>query len=195
MKLTKVHLFIILVLSLILASSLGGFIKEGMTPSPTLPAALQPIDTRNPSTVPSSSSRQDATKNEGMTVSSAGIPQSAIPQGKEDLYILKSQIVPPTSPAGSVGAAGATAGSALGGAVGGAVGTVLGGAAGLLDPRAGYGQARTPEEYDVSKCPPCPACARCPEPSFECKKVPNYSRSQEMGLPLPVMADFSNFGM
>lgn len=27
------------------------------------------------------------------------------------------------------------------------------------------------------KCPPCPACARCPEPAFECKKVPNYSQS------------------
>ena len=23
-------------------------------------------------------------------------------------------------------------------------------------------------------CPPCPPCARCPEPSFECKKVPTY---------------------
>jgi hypothetical protein len=23
--------------------------------------------------------------------------------------------------------------------------------------------------------PPCPPCARCPEPAFECKKVPNYS--------------------
>tara|TARA_Y100000389_G_scaffold163761_1_gene167147 strand:+ start:131 stop:481 length:351 start_codon:yes stop_codon:yes gene_type:complete len=26
-------------------------------------------------------------------------------------------------------------------------------------------------------CPACPPCARCPEPSFECKKVPNYNSS------------------
>ena len=24
-------------------------------------------------------------------------------------------------------------------------------------------------------CSPCPPCARCPEPAFECKKVPNYN--------------------
>lgn len=43
-------------------------------------------------------------------------------------------------------------------------------------------------------CPPCPACERCPEPAFECKKVPNY-RSQNIGsyLPMPVVNDFSTF--
>jgi hypothetical protein len=45
------------------------------------------------------------------------------------------------------------------------------------------------------QCPPCPACARCPEPAFECKKVPNYSRSEDINAPRPVMADFSQFGM
>ena len=44
------------------------------------------------------------------------------------------------------------------------------------------------------ECPPCPACERCPEPSFECKKVPNY-RSSALGqyLPIPVLNDFSSF--
>jgi len=43
-------------------------------------------------------------------------------------------------------------------------------------------------------CPPCPACERCPEPSFDCKKVPNY-RSSSVGnyLPMPVLNDFSGF--
>ena len=43
-------------------------------------------------------------------------------------------------------------------------------------------------------CPPCPACERCPEPAFDCKKVPNY-RSPSIGqyLPLPVLNDFSSF--
>ena len=43
-------------------------------------------------------------------------------------------------------------------------------------------------------CPPCPACERCPEPSFDCKKVPNY-RSTSVGdyLPMPILNDFSRF--
>lgn len=45
------------------------------------------------------------------------------------------------------------------------------------------------------QCPPCPACARCPEPSFECKKVPNYNAISADSLPMPVLADFSQFGM
>ena len=84
-----------------------------------------------------------------------GIPRSQIPAGQEDLYILKSQIVPPVCPACPVGAA---------------------------YPRQ-------------EKCPPCPACARCPEPSFECKKVPNYSAMGSEQMPMPVLSDFSSFGM
>jgi len=43
-------------------------------------------------------------------------------------------------------------------------------------------------------CPPCPACERCPEPAFDCKKVPNY-RSPSVGqyLPMPILNDFSKF--
>lgn len=45
-------------------------------------------------------------------------------------------------------------------------------------------------------CPPCPPCARCPEPSFDCKKVPNYSSSNVGNyLPKPMLADFSNFSI
>ena len=47
-------------------------------------------------------------------------------------------------------------------------------------------------------CPepqPCPACARCPEPSFDCKKVPNYSSTNSEYLPMPILNDFSTFGM
>jgi hypothetical protein len=54
----------------------------------------------------------------------------------------------------------------------------------------------------ISSCPKpgplpaCPSCARCPEPSFECKKVPNYrNASQNTYLPRPVLSDFSAFGM
>jgi hypothetical protein len=47
-------------------------------------------------------------------------------------------------------------------------------------------------------CPtpqPCPPCGRCPEPSFDCKKVPNYSSTNSEYLPMPVLSDFSQFGM
>jgi hypothetical protein len=85
-----------------------------------------------------------------------GIPRNMIPPGKEDLYILKSEIVPPVCPACPVSTA-------------------------------------CPRQ---EPCPPCPACARCPEPSFECKKVPNYSASANNEyLPIPVLNDFSSFGM
>ena len=84
-----------------------------------------------------------------------GIPYHMIPPGQEDLYILKSEVVPPVCPACPTSTA---------------------------CPRK-------------EKCPPCPACARCPEPSFECKKVPNYNAINNEYLPTPVLSDFSSFGM
>ena len=45
------------------------------------------------------------------------------------------------------------------------------------------------------KCPPCPPCARCPEPAFDCKKVPAYRESDDRYLPRPILNDFSTFGM
>jgi hypothetical protein len=49
--------------------------------------------------------------------------------------------------------------------------------------------------FDESKCPACPACARCPEPNFTCEKIPNYNAFNPKTMPLPVLSDFSNFGM
>ena len=84
-----------------------------------------------------------------------GIPRSQIPQGQEDLYILKSEVVPPVCPA---------------------------------CPSSSVIPRQEP-------CPACPPCGRCPEPSFECKKVPNYSSINNDYLPAPVLNDFSQFGM
>jgi len=84
-----------------------------------------------------------------------GIPASQIPPGQEDLYILKSQVVPPVCPACPT-------------------------------------STTCPRE---EPCPACPPCARCPEPSFECKKVPNYNALASEFLPMPVLNDFSSFGM
>jgi hypothetical protein len=87
---------------------------------------------------------------EGMAVS-----DSDIPKGDENMYILKSEIVPPVCP-------------------------------------------KCP---DVELCPkcggkpctPCPPCGRCPEPAFECKKVPNYSSTNQDYLPRPLLNSFAQF--
>jgi hypothetical protein len=83
-----------------------------------------------------------------------GIPQNEIIPGQENLYILKSQVVPPVCPACNP--------------------VVI---------------------YRNKQCEACPACARCPEPSFECKKVPNYNSVNNEFLPKPVLNSFSSFGM
>jgi len=48
-------------------------------------------------------------------------------------------------------------------------------------------------------CPapePCPPCGRCPEAAFDCKKVPNYDRTDNKRfVPQAVLSDFSSFGM
>ncbi len=87
-----------------------------------------------------------------------GIPRSLIPPGEEDLYILKSQVVPPVCPPSTI-------------------------------------VYESSGEFDVSKCPPCKPCGRCPEPAFSCKKVPNYSAFNQDYMPIPVLSDFSSFGM
>ena len=83
-------------------------------------------------------------------------PISQIPAGSEDLYVLKSEIVPPVCPA------------------------------------CPSQMHHVPRQEPA---PPCPPCARCPEPAFECKKVPNYRVNDQDSLPRPVLADFSQFGM
>ena len=86
---------------------------------------------------------------------SLGIPYSQIPTGSEDLYILKSEVIPPVCP---------------------------------MCPSMSACPSKEPP-------PPCPPCARCPEPAFDCKKVPNYSNTDSRYLPVPVLSDFSQFGM
>jgi hypothetical protein len=42
-------------------------------------------------------------------------------------------------------------------------------------------------------CQPCAPCARCPEPSFDCKKVPNYDTIGSNALPMAYLTSFSAF--
>ena len=135
MKFEKIHLFLILLLSLIFAGFLGEFVREGMSSNKDVVVV--------------------ASKTDASSALPIGVHSYDIPPGQEDMYILKSEIVPPVCP---------------------------------VCPQA----AACPKQ---EKCQPCPPCGRCPEPAFECKKVPNCSSSNDNYLPRPVIADFSQFGM
>lgn len=97
-----------------------------------------------------------STDNSSLDSTTTGISKNMIPPGDEDLYVLKSSIIPPICP-----------------------------------------MCPSPIITNDSKkdCPPCPACARCPEPSFECKKVPNYNAVNNSLIPQPVLTDYSQYGM
>lgn len=225
MKLTKVHLFVVLLLALVFCSFLGGACGGGLEgfnmPSDTSPyrgkgqysdqfssygdmysankqfaKQQDAINNRkdkpaapdyNPDYTPSNPGDDDAdskfapfsangaagTSAAGSSAagsSAAGIPASQIIPGQEDLYILKSSVVPPVCPAcPAVRCNGNSSGNG----------------------KHGDGANNS----TPAKCPPCPPCARCPEPSFECKKVPNYSLSNNNALPRPVLSSFSQFGL
>jgi hypothetical protein len=62
-------------------------------------------------------------------------------------------------------------------------------------PGAGDKTTLEPVQVTCPAPPPCPACARCPEPAFECKKVPNYNRADKDNLPQAVLPNYSSFGM
>jgi hypothetical protein len=204
MKLTKVHLFVILLLALVFCSFLGGACTSGAAglegfnmPSDThsykgtgqysdkfssygalysandaFSKQQDKMNDRKDKVSAMNNSDDDASSkyasydggsngnvngNDNSNSSNQGIPASQIPPGQEDLYMLKSQIVPPVCPACPATKCDTSSGN--------------------------------------NKCPPCPPCARCPEPAFECKKVPNYASGNDNVLPRPVLSSFSQFGM
>jgi hypothetical protein len=210
MKLTKAHLFVVLLLALVFCSFFGGTCGGSALEGFNMPSDSTPYSGTgqysdkyssygklyrandkyskkqdsaydrkdkvaapdyNPDYTPSNPGSKSYTDDDTYTGSyapyrkghhsrSQGIPASQIPAGQEDLYMLKSEIVPPVCPACP---------------------------AIKCDGSNGSNGGKTP--------PPCPPCARCPEPAFDCKKVPNYSSGNDDVLPRPVLNSFSQFGM
>ena len=126
MKLQKIHLFIILLLALIFCGCLGGFLQEGMTSQTTHTGSggnsatvttgpggntvVTGPDNNTVVTGPDNNTAvigpSDNTAVIGPSDNTAvantgnnGIPYSQIPSGQQDLYILKSEVVPPVCPA------------------------------------------------------------------------------------------------
>ena len=255
MKLNSVHLFGILLLSLLLGSFLGRFIdigdkyKEGnqnekinqhtggdidMAPKPSPQAsgtdpslALSGNDNgESASAAPQQQQQQQQPDTfsslfdtilpsnlesfepyaplremlSNKSDSSKGISKDQIAPGQEHLYVLKSQVVPPSCPTNPAFSNhnqesgennddeddGEESNLELEQEDSSGLSNGLGAAF-----RGTGGGSRN------KKCPPCPACARCPEPSFDCKKVPNYSVNSNgsMSVPRPILADFTQFGM
>lgn len=155
MKIKNIHI-IVLLLSIVfisccisLNSNLGIEYNNYITNENFREGLTNPENTTNP--INTSSGKLPKLNYEPI-----GIKKEQLPKGQEDLYILKSQIVPPVCPACPTVSACPT-----------------------QDPP-----------------PPCPPCGRCPEPSFDCKKVPNYSSANiSRYAPRPVLSDFSQFGM
>ena len=166
MQLTRVHLLLILIFSLVFASSLGNYEGFTTTKPSEIPDPLKPIATKDlaSNTKLPTNTKYDPTINGGISASSLGAPVSA----------LSPSTFPMNAPGGIPGMNSVSGNDQATGGSGGS------------------GGSGASSEH---KCPPCPACARCPEPAFECKKVPNYSRSEDINAPRPVMADFSQFGM
>lgn len=158
MKLTKVHLLLILIFGLILASSLGNYVRDGFTTTKPsdLPEPLKPVATKDlaSNTKTPTDVKYDPNINGGVAI---GAPSSG----------LSPSTFPMNTPGGIPG----------------------------MNSVSGNDNAKAGAGGESHQCPPCPACARCPEPAFECKKVPNYSRTEDINAPRPVMADFSQFGM
>lgn len=186
MKLTKRHLFLILLLSVVFCCGLGIFgVVEGMEnkanrDEPTSSENnkndkknkhnndYSPQSSVNGNTYDSYSSFDSSdsqiktvTTDDGRVIYTTpqntveGITRRNIPPGQEDLYILKSQVVPPVCPACP---------------------TIIN------------------KCDDKKQCTPCPPCGRCPEASFECVKRPTYKPDNPY-LPVPVLNSFASFGM
>ena len=174
-------LFLVLLFGLLGCSFLGGSCsREGLTnpyptntSSPSTSSSNTPPSNYNP-LLPSVAASKD-----NYNHVKDGIPSSQIPKGSEDLYILKSQIVPQVCPAG------ASSSSLASPSVSGSPSLGSG----------GFGGSSNFPSSTPAKCPPCPACERCDEPSYDCKLVPNYNAFNSKKMPVPVLSDFSTFGM
>ena len=154
-----------------------------------------------------------SSNNNGALVTNSGT--NNIPSGDEDLYILKSQVVPPVCPACpgitpaslngdtdvNIGDTSNTT-TTITGPQGNSItknttstGTSITGTS-ITGTTTGTSGNNSCNSCNKPSPPPCPPCARCPEPSFECKKVQSYKQgSSNAYLPRPVLSDFSTFGM
>lgn len=133
-----------------------------------------------------------------------GISKQMIPKGDEDLYILKTQIVPPVCPVcpachsattlssssapGSGSASGSTQGSSSNPASGSAQGS-------SSNPAFGSGSGFGSSSSSFPSSGSSSSFMKNDEPLFGNKKISNYKNINSEYLPMPVLSSFSSFGM
>ena len=117
---------------------------------------IEPAESTPTDLSPSFNNTIGNSNNSSVYYPNQGVSKSQIPKGKENLYILKSEVVPPVCP---------------------------------VCPSLSVQQSM----MDKKKCAPCPACARCPEPGYECKLVAAPSNNPS-SFPKPILNDFSTCG-
>lgn len=129
------------------------------------------------------------------------LSNSNVPPGSEDLYMLKTKAVPPSNPPGAENYSSDSrkinnSASNTRGSDNSRITNTGSGSSPDLDAYNKVNPSPTQGGCKPAAVPPCPPCERCPEPSFDCKRVPNYnSAATNQYLPQPVLADFSQFGM
>ena len=152
MKLNKLHLFLILLLALVFAS-LGQKMNEGYKNSNTEYSDQVKRESVDKATYDPFVNDPKENKPRRKEMRKKDIPKEDM-----DMYILKSEVVPPVCP------------------------------------KCPDVSVKGSESSIAKKCPPCKPCGRCPEPAFECKKVPNYNVSTVSNiLPVPMLNSFANF--
>lgn len=176
-------LFLVLLFGLMACSFLGGrCAREGLTnQGPATSSSSPPSSSTTPPSnynplLPSAAASKD-----NYNHYKDGIPASQIPKGSEDLYILKSKVVPQVCPAGASSSSSSSSSSSP--------------PSGSSPFASGSSPSPITSGSIPAKCPPCPACERCDEPAYDCKLVPNYNAFNSKKMPVPVLSDFSTFGM
>ena len=100
LKLGKINIFLIILASLILSSSLGWFMREGFDDNDKTDSGKSKTADVVSADIDQNSSQGGISNMLGMNNDpKLGVTKDSIPNGEEDLYILKSQIVPPVCPA------------------------------------------------------------------------------------------------
>jgi hypothetical protein len=134
------------------------------------------------STTGSGSSNMGSSSSNTGSSSATSRSSANVPPGDENLYMLKTQMVTPSCSASP--------------SLGSSAEAINNGNNGSNGNNGNNGNNCRANKDSV--IPPCPPCSRCPEPSFDCKKVPNYNMGADQTnpyLPRPVLASFSQFGM
>jgi hypothetical protein len=196
MKLRHFHILLILLFALALCPILGGYCgAEGLTNIDEHLSNDHGISTAGSNSA-TSQNEGNSHDHEALTERLNTLEQTLRTKNTNNNSSSNSAVGNNAQGAGN-NAQGAGNNAAIGGNSQGAGSTALENVGGNMRSMGALENNKIPEHQHSGeeKCPACPPCGRCPEASFSCKKVPNYSSGNKDHLPRPVLTNFSSFGM